>query len=239
MAEPLHLLAAGSLSRAFGGLGPVSGRPVVARFGPSGLLRQKIEDGSRWDLFASADTAHPARLHAAGVGTEPRIFCHNALAVILRGAQAAEVTDLLMNPDLRLGIATPGNDPSGDYALAALERLDPALCSRALRLTAAPDLPQPPPGRNAYAWILTSGAADLFLTYRTNALAALRDTPALQALDLPETMQVRASYAMTTRTRATAADRLAGHILSPQVQSRLAVLGFTPAIAPAAERKSE
>jgi len=231
MAEPLQLLAAGSLGAALAGLGPVRGHPVLAEFGPSGLLCARIEGGAPWDLFACADTGHPARLHAAGLGTVPSIFCSNRMALILRpGLPGEDAAALLTRPDLRLGISTPGNDPSGDYALAALDRLDPFLGPRALRLTGAPDLAQPPAGRNAYAWVLTSGAADMFLTYRSNAVAARQDTPGLRALDLPDRCQLRATYALTVRLGATEAARaLARRILSSEVQSRLAALGFEPA----------
>lgn len=235
MAEALVLLAAGSLSGALGGIGPVAGRPVRADFGPSGLLRARIEGGAAWDVFASADTGHPARLQAAGLGTAPRVFCSNRLALILRpglslNLDGAEAAALLRRPDLRLGISTPGNDPSGDYALDALDRLDPGLAARALRLTGAPDLPRPPEGRNPYAWLVASGAADLFLTYRTNARVACADTPGLSALDLPEALQPRAEYALTARTGAdTGPAALAEYLLSAPVQARLAALGFEPA----------
>jgi ABC-type molybdate transport system substrate-binding protein len=136
---------------------------------------------------------------------------------------------LLTRPDLRLGISTPGNDPSGDYAVAALDRLAPGLGDRALRLTGAPGLPRAPQGRNPYAWVLDTGAADLFLTYRTNAVAAIADTPGLRMLDLPEAIQIRATYALTTRIDAgPAAEALARRVLSPETQGLLAALGFDP-----------
>jgi molybdenum ABC transporter molybdate-binding protein len=230
MAEPLRLLAAGSLARARTGLGPVAGLPVDTRFGPSGLLRAQIENGAPWDVFASADTRHTARRSAAGLGTAPREFCRNVLALLLRPGLAGEdPVALLTRNDLRLGISTPGNDPSGDYAVAALDRLAPGLSARALRLTGDPALPQPPEGRNAYASVLGSGTADLFLTYRTNAIAAMQDTPGLRALALPENYQVRAIYSLTTRIGAPpAAKALAERILSPAIQARLAALGFEP-----------
>lgn len=228
MTETVRLLAAGSLARALIDLVPKDGFEIETDFGPSGLLAARIEAGAGWDVFASADTGHPDRLHRAGFGTAPRVFCGNALAVILRPDVGGEdAAALLRDPRLRIGISTPGNDPSGDYAVAALNRLDPALSDRALRLTGAPDLPRPPQGRNTYAWVVTSGAADLMLTYRSNALAARRDTPALRSLDLPGALQPEIAYALTTRVGAgPAATWLAEAILSPPVQTGLAELGF-------------
>jgi molybdenum ABC transporter molybdate-binding protein len=230
VSKPLVILAAGSLAGALCALTPVFGHAVTTEFGPSGLLRPRIEGGADWDVFVSADTGHPARLHAAGLGTAPRVFCRNALALIVRpGLPGDDVMSLLTRADLRLGISTPGNDPSGDYALAALDRLGPGVCTRALRLTGAPDLPQAPVGRNPYAWTLETGAADLFVTYRTNAVAARHDSPRLRALDLPAPLQIRATYALTTRIGAgPGAEALARRLLSPDTQDRLAALGFSP-----------
>jgi molybdate transport system substrate-binding protein len=238
MDEPLRLLAAGSLAKAFAALEDVAGRPVEAVFGASGLLRARIERGEAWDVFASADTDHPAVLHRNGVAASPRVFCHNTLSLILRpGLEGNDATALLKRPDLRLGISTPGNDPSGDYAVEALRGLDSvepgagdAAIARARQLTGAPGLPAPPERHNTYAWLVMSGATDLFLTYRTNARAAQGDTPALRILDLPGALQVRATYALTTRAGAPPAARtLADRILVPHIQSRLEALGFEPA----------
>jgi molybdenum ABC transporter molybdate-binding protein len=230
MAEPLHLLAAGSLSGPLAGIGPVAGRAVLARFGPSGLLREAVEDGAPWDVLVSADTGHPARLHRAGLSGPPRVFCANRLALILRpGIAGADAAALMERSDLRLGISTPGNDPSGDYAVQALARLGPAVLARARPLTGAPGLALAPPGRNPYAWLVTDGEADLMLTYRSNALAACRDTPGLRVLDLPAALQVRARYALCLRAGAGAqAQALVAHLLSSPVLGALQDHGFEP-----------
>lgn len=66
------LFAAGSQRRAFAEILPrferASGIRVVARFGEAGLLREEIEAGADFDVFASADTAHPRTLFATGRG---------------------------------------------------------------------------------------------------------------------------------------------------------------------------
>lgn len=231
MTETLRLFAAGSLADVLLGFRPSAGLGVATLFGPSGLLRAQIEDGAPWDVFISADEGHPARLHQTGLGTAPRVFCHNALSLILRPGLPVDAPEtLLKRTDLRLGISTPGNDPSGDYAVAALERLEAGLSSRALRLTGAPGLPQAPDGRNTYAWLIESGAADMFLTYRTNARAAMADSPRLKAVDLPDAIQVTATYSLTTRVGAGLdAQTLANALLAAEFQSRLTDYGFTPA----------
>jgi molybdate transport system substrate-binding protein len=235
MAEPLALLAAGSLAAALADIEPIAGRPVVARFGASGLWRRAIEAGEPWDVFASADTGHPARLHLAGLATAPRILCHNVMCLLLRPGLAPEAASTLLDrEDLRLGISSPGSDPSGDYALEVFHRaeaLQPGagarLQARARRLTGAPDLPKAPAGRNTYAWLLETGAADLFLTYRSNAVAAAAELPGLRVVALPEKLAVRATYAATRRSDGpAAAEVLLDHLCSPEVQARLAAHGL-------------
>lgn len=235
MGETLHLLAAGSLKEPLGGIGPVGGWGIDARFGPSGLLRAEIFDGAPWHVFISADTGHPTAIAEAGLGVPPKIFCHNRLCLIVPDRfEDADPVALIRREDLRLGISTPGNDPSGDYAMAILRRLDAGFpdgntALRALKLAGAPDSPLAPSDRNAYAWMITQHMADLFLTYRSNAIAACADTPSLRMLALPRHLSVRASYALTVRPDSLEAQELARALLSEEIQDRLAAYGFEPA----------
>ena len=65
-ADEIHVLAAGSLREVIGELGErynkATGTIIIAGFGPSGALRERIEKGERADLFASADMGHPLSL---------------------------------------------------------------------------------------------------------------------------------------------------------------------------------
>src|SRR5215469_18647055 len=65
-AEELRVFAAGSLKEVVGELGKryeaATGSTVSAEFGPSGLMRERIEKGEQVDLFASADMGHPLKL---------------------------------------------------------------------------------------------------------------------------------------------------------------------------------
>src|SRR5215471_15330355 len=45
------------------------GGTVRTEFGPSGLMRERIERGERVDLFASADMGHPLKLREQGRAT--------------------------------------------------------------------------------------------------------------------------------------------------------------------------
>jgi molybdate transport system substrate-binding protein len=42
------------------------GTAMIAEFGPSGVLRERVENGELVDLFASAEVGHPLKLVQAG-----------------------------------------------------------------------------------------------------------------------------------------------------------------------------
>ncbi|SMF23706.1 ABC-type molybdate transport system, substrate-binding protein [Tistlia consotensis] len=241
----VSLWAAGSLTAAFAEVAAAftaqHGTPVRTTFGPSGLLRARIEGGEAADLFASADLGHPEALAAAGRGAPPTVFARNALCLLCRPGVAPPrlpgadgLIELLLDPALRLGTSTPGADPSGDYAWRLFEKaeaLSPgsfeALEARALKLTGGPDSAPPPADRNAYAWLLSEGLCDLFLTYRTNALLARLDTPALTAVAIPPALAVAADYGMIVLAPGQpAAARLARFLLSPAGRAILDRHGF-------------
>ncbi|MGZ3361870.1 MAG: substrate-binding domain-containing protein, partial [Xanthobacteraceae bacterium] len=68
-AEPVTLYAAGSLRGALteiaGAFEASAGQKVVAKYGPSGTLKDEIAGGARVDVFASANMDHPKALAAA------------------------------------------------------------------------------------------------------------------------------------------------------------------------------
>jgi molybdate transport system substrate-binding protein len=130
-ADTLRVTGAGSLAAAFTDLirrFPAGPDTVAApEFGPSGLMREKIEAGAEVDLFASADMAQARRL-AAGHPDRPVInFTRNRLCAIARGAAGltpANMLDRLLDPAVRLATSTPGSDPGGDYAFAVFARAE-------------------------------------------------------------------------------------------------------------------
>ena len=86
MAEELRVLGAGSLREVMGEVSKryeqTTGALVVAGFGPSGLLRERIEKGEHADLFASADMGHPLQLLRDGRATRVAMFARNTLCGI-------------------------------------------------------------------------------------------------------------------------------------------------------------
>lgn len=242
MAEEFSLFAAGSLKAALSEVAEdytaAYGTPVATSFGPSGLMRERIEAGEVAHVFASANMRHPRTLESAGKGGPVALFARNSLCALARPEVAVSTDTLLevmLSDYLRLGTSTPKADPSGDYAFELFDKSGHAdvLKAKALQLTGGPDSAKPPEGRNNYAWVLDNDQADLFLTYCTNAVLAQKEVPALQIVQVPEALSVGADYGLIVLDDAPVdAWKLAMHILSPAGQSVLAEYGFDAAALP-------
>jgi ABC-type molybdate transport system substrate-binding protein len=243
-AETVNLYAAGSLKAALTEVAKAFEQArggavrVATTFGPSGLLRERIEKGEPAHVFASADTSHPKRLADQGrTRGAVRVFARNQLCALARSGLAVtpeRLLDTMLDPQVRLGTSTPKADPSGDYAFALFakaEKLEAgaqaALEGRALQLTGGANSERPPADRNPYAWVMETGKADLFLTYCTNAVLAQKELPSLQIVQIPKELNVGADYGMILLEDAPApADDLAGFLLGEAGQAILAKHGF-------------
>ena len=240
-AEPVRLYAAGSLKAAMTDVAAAFEQAGLGRvettFAPSGLLRRRIADGEAADVFASANMRHPQALAEQGLGGPVVLFARNRLCALAQPGlevASASLLETLLDPDVRLGTSTPKADPSGDYAWALFEKAERVrpgsferLSGKARKLTGGPDSPEPPAGRNRYAWVMTEDRADLFLTYCTNAVLARRDTPALQLVEVPPELSVGADYGLSLLAPdKPAAARFALFVLAPDAQAILADYGF-------------
>src|SRR5499433_3385936 len=103
------------------------GGTVRTEFGPSGLMRERIERGERVDLFASADMGHPLKLREQGRATTVAMFTRNTLCAVATphvGLTTGNFLDKLLEPGIKLGTSTPKADPSGDYTWAMFRLAD-------------------------------------------------------------------------------------------------------------------
>ncbi|MFD1099074.1 molybdate ABC transporter substrate-binding protein [Shewanella litorisediminis] len=236
--EPLELRAAGSLKAAMGDIVQAfekdRGQTVVAQFGPSGLLRERIESGEKVDLFASANMKHPQTLMAKGMGDKVQPFARNQLCALAQpeiSLTPATLLERMLSADVRVGTSTPKADPSGDYAFRVFELAETVtpgaearLKTKALQLTGGPNSAKPPKGVNPYAHVMKTRQADIFLTYCTNGRLASKEYAELQLVPLPDNLAVGADYGLLVidgRARA-----LADYILSPAGQAILSDYGF-------------
>ena len=226
---PLNAIAADYESR--------TGQKIALTYGPSGLLRERIEKGEPAQLFASADTDHPQRLVARGGWQAPSVFVRNGLCALTSdkiSATPATLLDTLLRPDVRVGTSTPKSDPSGDYTWALFRKADlvqagafAKLDAKALKLTGGANSPKPPDGISAYGWHMDQGRADVFLTYCTNAVAAQKEVPRLKVVQVVPELQVAAAYGLTLRSGASPAALAFGQaLLAAPAQAVFARFGF-------------
>lgn len=240
MSKDLVIYAAGSLKRAFSELldqfACTTGLSVQAEFGPAGLLRERLENGARADVFASADSASPARLVSQGKALDLQVFAANALCAVLRpdsDVTEATLLEAMLDPALRLGTSTPVLDPSGDYALQVfrnVEALHPGagktLQDKAVAMVGGRTPTPIPAGWVASEYLVSCGATDIFLSYasyRDAILAAGRT----RVVALPASLQIRADYALVNLDiNNDGAGRLCEFIMGIQAQAILKRHGF-------------
>jgi ABC-type molybdate transport system substrate-binding protein len=216
------------------------GVKVRLTYGPSGLLKDRIASGEPSDVFASANMTHPEALTAAGKAGPVQRFARNAMCALVRPGLDVTPDNLvqrMLDPTLELGVSTPRADPAGDYAVQVFERIEKSgvagaastLSAKALQLTGGPNSPAPPADRSVYGVLVAQGAADLFITYCTNAVVAVREQPGQRSVPVPEAINVSASYGVTVLNGAPDdGHRFFDFLLSPAGQAVLARHGFAP-----------
>jgi molybdate transport system substrate-binding protein len=249
--EQLHVLAAGSLREVLGEIGNqyrrTTGVGVTADFGPSGILRQRIEKGEHADLFASADVGHPVALQKEGLATRVEIFTRNRLcgiAVPKVGLRTDNFLDRLLDPAVRLGTSTPKADPAGDYTWAIFHKIDALrpgsyaiLDKKAQQIVGGPTNNAPLGGKDPAAAALAAGQVDLFIGYCSGAKRLRSQIPALQVAEVPGEIAIGPEYALAILKGSDphAAD-FARFMLSSTGQQIFADYGFAPMSLPSPSR---
>lgn len=246
----IRLAAAGSLKGAIGAMiaGYEKDHPahVTPTWGPSGLLRQQLEQGEAFDIFASADLAHAQALTRAGLSGPSVMFVRNALCAVVPQASVITTATLvatLLEPATRIGTSTPKSDPSGDYTWAVFRLMDKthpgafaALEGRAVKLVgnAIPAAGAGAP--NPFVAPLEAGEIALAITYCSSAKAMVDAAPEkFRRVELPEDLSVGPEFGLTLAKGAShAAADFAFYILSPQGQGTLRDFGFIPVALPRA-----
>jgi molybdate transport system substrate-binding protein len=242
-ADTLHVLAAGSLTAAFSDLlrrFPTGSDSVTPpEFGPSGLLREKIEAGAPADILASADMQQARRL---AVGQPERLvinFTRNRLCVLARnsiGMTPANMLERLLDPFVRLATSTPGADPGGDYAWAVFARADvvhpgarAALEAKALKLVGGGDrTPLLVPGKGPVEGVFLADRADAMIGYCSSARPVARSVPGLAIVPLPPELTVGPAYGMVLLNSRPLTLRFAVFVMSEAGQAVLSAHGFDP-----------
>src|SRR6202000_1519707 len=118
-ASELKVMAAGSLKDAFTAIFADFTKQYGAGFapvyGPSGVLRERLQGGEAFDVFASAALPHAQALTDAGVSGASVMFTRNELCVVSsagRDFTSSNLVETLLRPDVRIGTSTPKADPA-------------------------------------------------------------------------------------------------------------------------------
>lgn len=221
----LVVFAAASLGPAFEAYGSqLEDADVKLSLGGSDTLAAQIRSGVTPDVYAAADVALPAELHAEGLLERPRVFATNRLVVAVPAD--SEITRLrqLQEPGLKIAIGEPQAAPVGIYAREAIEALGPEAASSILANVASEE-----PDAGGIAGKLTLGAVDAGFVYASDVEAA---DGAIRALEIPAAARPRIAYGIAVAAGAAhpgPARELVEGILSAHGQDLLRDFGFGPA----------
>jgi molybdate transport system substrate-binding protein len=241
-AEPLHIYAAGSLTAAFTEMVRAFPAPpdVIAPpvFGPSGVLRERIEHGEPADILASADMDQPRILSREKDDRPVIMFTRNRLCALSRASlnlTPDNLLDKLLDPTVRLATSTPHADPAGDYTWAIFARAETIhpgaqkiLEAKALQLSGGPNSQLLVPGRGVVQGIFLADRADVTIGYCSGAGPIARESPNLAIVPLPPSLTVGPAYGLIVLSDNPMAARFALFVLSEQGQAILLKNGFDP-----------
>ncbi len=245
-ADDLVVYGAGSLREAIGQIaaefGQAHGLAVATQFGPSGRMRERIENGERVDLFASADVGHARKLVDDGRASVMAVFVRNTVCLLSPakfGATTETALDRLLAPGVRVGVSPPKVDPLGDYTVrlfGLIDHLRPgsaaALHARAVVLDRPPGAP-PPKSGDSDADAVLDGRVDASIVYCSGRDRYARLLPDATLVQFPADLQVGPEYGLAVLKEARpAASLLALAILSPEGQKIMAQRGFRPVTLP-------
>ncbi len=247
-AQEVKLVAAGSLTDAFNALiaeyATSHAVHIDTIWGPSGVLRDSLEKGEAFDIFASAALPHAQSLSDDAISGPSVLFVRNALCAVVPEVSAVTsetLVDFLLKPQTRLATSTPKSDPGGDYTWRLFELIDKthsgayaALSGKAQQVFGGATTTSPVNGRHRLSLALDDGLADIVIYYcSAGHQMTTQSTGKYKMLSLPPELAVGAEYGLTISTKASrAAIDFALYILSPKGQKVLKEFGFIPVTFP-------
>jgi molybdate transport system substrate-binding protein len=246
-AAEIRVMAAGSLKDAFTAIfadySKQYGSSFAPVWGPSGVLRERLQKGEAFDIFASAALPHAQALTDAGVSGPSVLFVRNALCVVTdadRPIDTGNLIETLFQPDIRIGTSTPVSDPAGDYTWEMFRKVDAkrpggfdTLSKKAQQLFGGPTTTAPVNGRPRLLVALDDRQIDLFIYYCSGAREIVKASPKYKSVALPPELVVGPEYGLTvSRKAAPGAAEFAMYLLSPPGQAGLKSFGFIPVALP-------
>jgi molybdate transport system substrate-binding protein len=240
--ETVEVFSAGSLRAVWGDVAreaaPALNVEVKTMFGGSGLMRERIENGERPDLFTSADLGSPRKLESEGRTVLPVVaMARNRMCIVSRRSAhvtSANVIERMLSTGMRVKTSTPVADPSGDYAWAIFERIDALRPgtgaklkdkARALMsLSAAPATATQSP----YAALFEAHQIDMAITYCSGTAGLVKELPELTSVQVPARLDPHPVYGLAVLSVNPAALRVALFLLSEKGQALLTREGLVP-----------
>lgn len=246
-AAEVRVVAAGSLTDAFNVIfadyKAARGVSVTPAWGPSGVLRERLQGGEPFDVFASAALPHAQALTDGGLSGPAVLFARNALCVVTtadREVGQAGLIDMLLRPDVRIGTSTPVADPGGDYTWELFRRIDAKqkgafeiLSGKAQQLFGGATTTAPVNGRHRLEIALAEHRIDAFVYYCSSARQIVKGAAQYRLIELPSDLAVGPEYGLTVSRKAGPdAAEFAMYLLSPRGQTTLRSFGFIPVTLP-------
>jgi molybdate transport system substrate-binding protein len=220
----LTVLAAASLTdsfnelgRAFEGLHP--GTKVTFSYDASSTLATQANGGAPADLFASADQTNMKKVTDAGNATNPRVFVHNKLAILVKKGNPKRIRSLtdFAKPGVTFVLCAV-EVPCGKYGAQALAKAGVKAQPKSLEANV-----------KAVVTKVTSGEVDAGIGYVTDAKAAVASA---DGVDIPDQLNVVAEYPMAVLKQsknANLAYAFLDYVLGRDAQAILAKYGFAGA----------
>ena len=220
----LTVLAAASLSESFKELGTAfegkhPGSKVTFSFDASSALATQANNGAPADLFASADQSNMKKVTDAANATDPKVFAHNKLAIIVSKGNPKKITGLKdFGKSTVSFVLCAAEVPCGKYGLEALTKAGVTAKPKSLETNV-----------KGVVTKVTSGEADAGIGYVTDAKAAAAQA---DSVVIPDAQNVVAEYPMAVLKQSkdsNLAFAWLDFILSPDSQAVLAKYGFAAA----------
>jgi molybdate transport system substrate-binding protein len=246
-AADIKVMAAGSLKEPFTAIfadfARQYGGSFAPTYGPSGALRERLQKGEAFDVFASAALPHAQALTDAGISGPSILFARNALCAVTEASgplESGNLIETLLKPDIKF--STPVSDPAGDYTWEMFHKIDAlkpgafgTLSQKAQQLFGGPATSAPVNGRPHQLVALDNHDIDLFIYYCSGAQQIVHHSDKYKSVALPPELTVGPEYGLTVSRKAQpAAADFAMYMMSPQAQATLKSFGFIPVALPAA-----
>jgi molybdate transport system substrate-binding protein len=201
-----------------------TGVVVRTTFGPSGLMREKVETGDKVDLFASADMGNALKLREDGRAVAVAMFTRNALCAFAKpevNLTTANFVEPILDRSVKLGTSTPTADPGGDYTWEMFHRIESArprvfavLDGKAQKIVGgatAADASNPNPIKSAFK----RNQINVMIGYCSEADQERQDVPGIEAIRVPGELSVGPEYdlAITSFQKPAALSRHQGGVI--------------------------